>query len=507
MNVRKAIVIVAVIASLLVGAVATAQIAYEKSVFSSYQVVNLGTGPANIGVNYYNTSGTSVYSTSYNNVPANGVVTVQQALESGLPSGQFSGVLSSNQPLAAIVNQQLGTSGNGTSEAPFSSYSAFSSGSNSVTVPVVMHNWFGYHTEMYIQNVGSAAANVSIEYVPTSLTGCTTGTGSTVSAGSIAASAAKSVSQRDLNALGAAAAANCAAFTGRFLGSAKVTSTGGQIAVVVNQYVQNKLFSYNGFNAGDTTLIVPAYLRNWYEYYASLTIANPGATAANVTLTYTPGPGSSPATAITANKTVPAGQSINIYDGPTGTSDLSSAYAYGTNNRFFGTVKIVSNVPVVAMVNQEATAKAGNQAGAYNVAGAAEGTKKISVPLIQSDFYGYYTSLTIATVDGSDAQLRITYTSDNQYSAVKNTSKPYTMSTVNGVLNRYEGKSASAAQSDILDDAAWKSGGQGRFIGSAVVEVISGANIVAFVNSESNTAPNAATRDSLYSFNAFNVQP
>lgn len=518
MKARKSVVIVSVILALLITTVVGAQITYEKATITSYQVVNLGVNPTTINADYYRSDGTKAFSNTFANVPAKGVVTVQQALESGLPSGQFSAVLSASEPLAAIVNQQLGDTGSGISTAPFSSYSAISSGSKEVTIPIIMHNWHKYHTELFIQNVSGTAATVTIDYKPTTLDGCTTGSAvSGIAVGTLPASTSKSVSQKDLTAIAATGLTGaCAGNNGRFLGAATVKSTGGDIAVVVNQYVEGKLFTYNGFsNIGGTTLIFPAYLRNWYNYYASLTIANPGVTDANVTLTYTPSAASNPTAAITANHTVPAGKSITVYDGNPGTSDLSSAYPYNpslpashpSQKRFFGTVKIVStnNVPVVAVVNQEATSAAGNQAGSYNGASSTEGTKKISVPLIQADFFGYYTSLTIATVDGTEASLKITYTSDGTHSAVKNTSKVYTMSTTNGVLNRYEGTDGQPAQSDIRSDAAWKSGGDGKFIGSAVIES-NGANIVAFVNSESKTAPKASERDSLYSFNAFNIQ-
>lgn len=257
-------------------------------------------------------------------------------------------------------------------------------------------------------------------------------------------------------------------------------------------------------------MILPAYLRNWFNYYASLTIANPGGSDADVTVQYIPDSGDplvTPTQQINANHTVPAGESITIYDGPTGSSDISGSYQYGTNQRFFGSVKVISNndVPVVAMVNQEATEAAGNQAGAYNSMAAASGSQRISVPLIQSDFFGYYTSLTIASVDGSNPQVRITYTSDNEFSSVQGQTRQYTHTLSNGFLNRYEGAGVEAARSDILSDPAWESGGTRRFIGSATIEVISGSNIVAFVNSESNTAPQAGTRDSMYTFNAFNL--
>lgn len=512
----KRIVVVVLLLALLTTSIASAQ-QYAEPALSSYSVVNLDSVPQNIMVNYYDQNAVVKKTATFSQVPPGGSVTIQQATESGLPGGEFSAVLSSGGPLAAVVNQQLGQVGSGTSIPPFSSYTGASGGAKTVTLPEIMYNWYGYSTDIYVQNVGGGdAANIQIQYVPTSIGNCTTG--ATGQSDTVASSgnvlkvpASREWSLTDLAKLGAPSVSGCASFTGRFLGSATITSD-QDIAVVVNQKVQNKLFTYNGFVTPGTNLTVPAYMRNWYNYYASLTIANPGATDATVQLQYIPGAGSNPTAPINATKTVPAGKSINIYDGPTGSgTDLAAAYPYNSNppKRFFGSIKITSNQPVFAVVNQEATTAGGNQAGTYNVPTTGEGTKKITVPLIQSAFYGYYTSLTIASVDGTNPRVRITYTSDGNFSTVKNQTRSYEHDLAAGFLNRYEGSSATAAQADILDDPAWANAqGQRNFIGSAIIEVIGGsnANIVAFVNSESQTAPNAATRDSMYTFNAINLQ-
>ncbi|MEX1018680.1 MAG: hypothetical protein WDZ49_03430 [Litorilinea sp.] len=509
----KFLVVVSAILALVMSSVAGAQISYEKSTFTSYQVVNLGENDTTVTASYYDNTGTVVRSVDLPVGGDGGVATVLLALDNELGAGQFSATLSASEPLAAVVNQQLGDGGSNVSTAPFSSYTAVTGGATSVTVPVIMHNWFGYHTQLYIQNVsGSDTANVTITYRPTTFDGClagSTGQSETVPGG-LNSLASKSVSQLNNTGLGLSGApSGCEGFNGRFLGSAEVTSD-VEIAVVANQYVQDKLFTYNGFTSVEagTDLILPAYLRNWFNYYASLTIANPGAAPANVTVNYNPDPNDpfvTPSAPISANHTIPAGESITIYDGPTGGSDISSAYPYGTNSRFFGSVGVTSNVPVVAMINQEATGASGNQAGTYNSMTASSGSQTISVPLIQSDFYGYYTSLTIASVDGTNPQVRITYTSDSEFSSNQGFTKSYVHTLSSGFLNRYEGAGVEAARSDILSDAAWESGGTRRFIGSALIEVVSGSDVVAFVNSESNTAPNAATRDSMYTFNAFNL--
>ena len=476
---------------------------------TSYQIANLGDDLANVRVDYYDATGvtTAGMSRDFPNVPVGGSITVLQATEATLGTGMWSAVVSADQPIAAVANQQT-DSGDGNSQPPFSSYSGASEGAMSVLLPVVMYNWYGYYTEVMIQNVGDGEATVNIEYIPTlRVDGCTAGAAYAPASIPIPQFAGKMVSQLALTQLGAPEVAGCSAYTGRFLGAAKITSNQPVVAVV-NQHVQGKLFTYNGFSSSGTKVVLPAYMRNYYGYYASLTIANPGETDATVKITYSSDATfSNPASeTVVVTHTVAAGASVVRYDGPTGNtvadSDLFGTFPNTAGNRFFGSVVLESDVPIVAIVNQEATSTAGAQAGTYNGMFTTEGTGKISVPLIQSGFYGYYTSLTIVTVDGGEATVNITYTSDGSYSSVKNQSETYNYTTVGGFLNRYEGPLASAAQSDLLDDAAWSDGTNRRFIGSAVIEVVSGSDVVAFVNSEKGVAG----MDSMYTFNAFNLQ-
>ena len=208
----------------------------------------------------------------------------------------------------------------------------------------------------------------------------------------------------------------------------------------------------------------------------------------------------------TFNRTVPAGKSITIYDGPGSTapdSDLAATYNTPGTERFFGSIKIVSDIPVMAIVNQESTAAADNKRGTYNAMGASESGSKLSAPLIQSAFYGFYTSLTIQSTTAAEATVNICYTSDGTYSSVLNATKCYSHTTVGGFLNRYEGPPATAAQSDLLDDPFWLSGGNRRFIGAATIEVTAGPDVVAYVNEETNPQ----TNDSMYTYNAFVVTP
>jgi hypothetical protein len=522
---KKFAPILSILLVLAVVMTASAQVTYPEGAYTSYSVVNLSsTDNANIYVTYYDPSGVAAtYSPSFTNVAPGGSVTVQEAVETDLLPGRYSAVISSNTPIAAIANQQLGHSGDSKSIPPFSSYSGVSTGDTNVMLPSIMYNWFGYYTEIYIQNVGDGpATNITVTYNPTTLDTCTTGaSGQSDAAATVAKPLAQyatvMVSQSSKTSLGAAAASGCSAYTGRFLGSAKVTAD-KPVVVIVNQYVQNKLFTYNGYTATSGTgvkLIAPGYMRNYYGYYASLTISNPNASDAQIKLTYmSDGNYSNPKnTQVIATHTVPAGKSINIYDGPpySAVTDLTAKFPADSSHKFFGTVLIESTnaVPVQALINQESIMKSGNKAGSYNAMAATEGTKKISIPLVQSGFWGYFTSITVMTVDGTEASLKITYTSDSVLSSAKGVSKSYTMSTVNGFLNRYEAPTALAGQYDILNDPTFLSGGQHKFIGSAVIEVLSGPAIVAYVNSESVpiSGYSGVGRDTMYTFNAFNLTP
>ena len=501
----------------------SAPFVFGQSSMSSFQIVNLDTTDplgATCSVSYYDQNGVKqTYEPTYN-IPPGGSKTITIAMESLLDAGRYSAVLSSDKPVASIVNQQQGLSGSTSSYPVFSSYSGIGSteAASTVTLPSIMYNWYGYYTEVYIQNTTETpATNIVMTYNPTSIGSCATGaTGQSDLVATVgtplAANTASLVSQSAKSNLGAPSVPACASYNGRFLGSATITAD-QPIAVVVNQKVPNKLFTYNGFTLNGAKLLVPAYLRNYYGYYASLTISNPNASDVTVNLTYRSDPiFSNPVnTTVNASHLIPAGKSITLYDGASATSvnsDLTTLFP-SPSGKFFGTVVIESTdplLPVVALVNQESTLAAGNQAGSYNAFVSSEGGTRLNAPLIQSNFYGFYTSLTIMTVDGGEANVRITYTSDDTYSSNKNVTKSYDLTTTGGFLNRYEGPTASAAQSDVLDDAFWTGGGTHRFIGSATIEVLSGSSVVAYVNSESSSVQNASTMDTLYSYNAIKIQ-
>ncbi|MBN1641302.1 MAG: hypothetical protein JXA09_08700 [Anaerolineae bacterium] len=489
----KKLIPVLVIVMLTMTLLASAQ--YNYPWYTSYMIQNLSsTEQATVVVKYYDTSGTYVTGADQNlTIPAGGQQTVVQYTDDPTLAGVYSAVVSSDQPVAVVVNQQTAPPGQSgmNSTPPFSSYSGASEGAIQVTLPEVMYNWYSYYTEFYVQNVGTGTANVDVAYYP----GLGGASGVTDSA-TIPEFTSKNFSQKSKSALGAPSGT----FAGRFNGAA-VVSSDQPVVVVVNEHneAKRKLFTYNGFPSGSTELVAPSVLRGHYKWYTSISIANPDlVNPAEVQITYYADtvyslPEALRGTVVTATFTIDPGKALTRYDGPGGSPTTDPALTdLADFTRFFGTARIESDRPIVAKVNQE---NDGGNAEAYNCVDASTATSKVVVPLIQADFYKFYTSLTVLNLSDSDGTLTITYTSDGTYSSPTNTSitKIHPIA-ANGVFNSWEGGLATTG--DVHNDGTFV-----RFNGAAVIT--SDVPIVAIVNEEKS----GSGLDYGYSFNTVNTAP
>lgn len=504
--------------SVAVGGTASAQ--YDGNTWNTaYQVVNMGTAPADIVVRYYDSAGTEITAAekTFTDVPANGsVLVVQYTDDPDLPEGTYSAIISADQPVAAISNIQLVPDGatTYTPGPPFSTYSGQGAGAATLTLPAVMHNWYGYYTEIIIMNTdGTQATNVDITYVPGTMD-VGAGPEATGAAGvtevdlSIPGYASINQSQENKTDLGATSGT----FTGKFFGAATITSDKPIIAVVNQHNVSaHKLMTYNAFTeAGATDVFVPTHMRGFYNYYTTLLVSNPSATLdAAVTITYTPDEnysnvpeaGSSIGTVVAAH-TISPQTTLLRYDGPgssDGQTDLDdhdeTGHAY---TRFFGSAKITSDNPVLVQVNIEAAATSAGQAGSFNGIAEGDAGTDLVAPVILADFYGYYTSLVVQNATATEGTCDITYTSDDTYSAVKNHSETYSHTIpASGSFMIYEGRANDQEIGDINSDVTWRAEGNKEFIGSAVISC--DVDVVAFVNEETNRN----NRDTMYTMNTF----
>jgi len=139
---------------------------------TSFQVMNLGSSDANVTIEYYAQGATTPTKTvNYNGTdnplipPIAAINRYQPGVDADLGAGFIGSVkvVSNNsQPLVAIGNESTLRVGMSSS----TSYNGFGGGSTQVSLPLIMLNFGGSNwvTSFQVMNVGSADANVTIEY-------------------------------------------------------------------------------------------------------------------------------------------------------------------------------------------------------------------------------------------------------------------------------------------------------------------------------------------------------
>ncbi len=281
---------VVIVAGLVVGTAFAA--ATTKSLSTVFAVQNLNsTTAATVHVDYRfakNSGGGPWTSVSAANtdftVPAGAAANIAQYLDPTMTSGRGSATISSDQPIAAIVNQlarnQVATSG---------SYSGFDSGAGSVFAPLVFKNLSTtagtINSTLTVMNTGSAATDFNIVYV----SGVTFAPVFTATVTNLVAGESYYADQSEEGGLPSG-----------FYGAAVVnaTTSGGTLAVVGNQFTgPNGLLTYNGFKSTDgfTSWAVPLYLCRLANGFSSpITVQNvSGASlaAGQISIAFTPSAG------------------------------------------------------------------------------------------------------------------------------------------------------------------------------------------------------------------------
>ncbi len=214
----------------------------------------------NITVDIINAAGATVATQTATNVPAFAYFNFEQAGLSGLSANvAYSAKVTGTGALAVESNIY----GVGASANQMYSYTPFTGGSLTAYVPVIMNNYFGYITALSVQNLGAAAADVTITY----------GTG---------------VTQSQTIAVGSAAvfytpSSGLAAGT---LTSAKIVSNQNIVALVNEQNNYGRAASYSGFAAGSLKVSLPIVMKRYFNYNTSVTCQNVGTAVTDMTIVY-----------------------------------------------------------------------------------------------------------------------------------------------------------------------------------------------------------------------------
>lgn len=414
---------------------------------TAFRVQNLGASDATCTFSFYDALGNPAFTSSGLAPIAPGdSLYVYVPSDTTVADGQYSGVVSCDQEVAAVVNV-----GDADSGASYSGVSG-SEVASTLYAPGIYDNYYGFFSNVVVQNATSDPIDITLEiYEP----GNTTAVYSNQET-AVPGNAYVSWEQEGLTQL----------VNNQFY-SAKIIGT-GDIAAIVNIYGgvgtanEDTLFSYNTFAAGSTTAYAPVIMNAYYGYDTALVVQNMGSATANVTITY-----SDAGTTSDWTGTIAPGAAIShytpVFNVPAGA--LVGAKIVSTNSQ-----------PLAVIVNEQTVY---NRAGTYT--GFAAGSTGASAPVVMKGYYLWNSSITCQNVGSAAATMTI------QYAGVSGTYSPVGGGTVpvDGVGLFYQPADITAAD----------------WIGSATIS--SDQAVVCVVNQDQNLAPqNTQTMDQLYAYNA-----
>jgi hypothetical protein len=310
--------------------------------YTWFNVQNAGSGDASVTVEYTPADHGTAYTEGPVTIKPGAAHTFSQRDMTQL-GAKFVGaaVVKSNQPVVASVMQV------GEIYKNMLGYNGFTGGSTSVSLPLVMANNSNYYTGIQVQNLGSAATTVTVNY------GANLG-------GSFSPTNETATLQPDESTTFLQSGGQWG--SNKYVGSATITTTGQDVVAIVNQV---KLVgtavgtAYNGFDPAKATSKVsaPLIMANNNGYYTGLQVMNVGTGSTTVTLDYGPN---------TAGTYAPPNETATLAPGDSFNS-IQNAGAW-TGKKYVGSASVSASGggEIVMIVNQIWPAAPGDQFMTYD---------------------------------------------------------------------------------------------------------------------------------------------
>jgi len=337
---------------------------------SGFQVQNLSAAIANIVIKYIDQAGTLVTSKT-DTIPANASKTY---FPIDAPS-PFNGsvIIESDAQVVAIVNT-VGDNG-----AYFASTTGFSSGATSINLPLLMKGNSGFDTWFNVQNTGSSSTDVTVTY-----------SNATTETATIPPGAAKTFDQ-----------ATNAALPAGFVGSATVTSTGGQPIVASVMQVgtggTKAMLGYNSFSSGATEIKAPLVMANNSGFFTGIQVMNVGTAPTDVTIEYGANTQGSLAPTAETCLALAVGQSCTKLQL---NGQWTSTYVGGA------TIKNSAAQNLVAIVNQLSFV---GQGTAYEGFDPSAASTSVVAPLVMANNSGFFTGIQVQNVGTGNCDIAVAY--------------------------------------------------------------------------------------------------
>jgi len=338
---------------------------------SGIKIQNLGSGTASVVPTFYSADDPSTfYTAAASSVAAGESVEYWLPVVSEVPSGKYSAVISSSEPIAVVsthTNYSVGIA---------DSYNGVSAGASPLYVPYVYRGLNDWVTEITVQNCDpSQEANVTLTVEGEGL-----GSPQTYGPVTIPPNGVHTwdTSTSEFSALG-----------NTFKGSAIITSDGPDLAAEVNEIrvggSTNVMNSFRALTSNDAAslLLAPSLYKNFgdvQKWRSGIQIQNiDPVNDANVTITFRHDPGNVPVTNAVKTVTIPPETAWQFYL-PNDSLDTGGPLP----DWFKGSATIESDTSVLAMVIH--TNYPSDVANGYIAIPPSAGTSHLSTPSLYKNF-------------------------------------------------------------------------------------------------------------------------
>lgn len=383
------ITILMALALLVSGMPAFAQGSYPPGTTwnSPFVVQNMGTVTSMVYVEYYRISDGAFINTateSFSLQPGRGrLVDPKLNPDPNLTAGLYSVVISSDEPVAAVVSEEAANRQMG--------YTGLQAGGEKVYLPNITKGYYTFNTPFYIQNSGTSTTSVTIEFFYFN-------TGQKVTSATKLISLAPNVSYEYDMAL----IPNAELPTNMQYSVVATAAAGGSIVAAVNQISSNTYLAYSGFSGGSDTVYAPNIVKGYAYYITPAVIQNVGTETAYVTVEYW-GMTDGVFYAAAGAKNVPLGPGLSLPERPWTWADG----VLPTNKQYSMIIKGRPGDKLVAIVNQNRTGPPYTDGTAYNAF--TTGYRYVYIPWVIKGLGGYLTPMVIQNVGTTSATLSVRY--------------------------------------------------------------------------------------------------
>lgn len=373
----------------------------SKSLSTNFTLINFGTDEATVAVQYLKDDGTNWTTSSDRQnftIDANGGQAIlRQYDDPNMTDGRGSVVVSSSQPLGAVVQIQA------RNQTPTSgAYSGLSQGASTFYVPLAMRRLSSAsgtgNSQIIVQNTGTGNVNVEIDLIKSDGTLTYTKTGISVPEG---ASYYYDLDEETNLSVG-------------WYGSAVVRATtpGGEIAVVSNLFSgSHGMQTFNAFASPDTIWLVPLFtsrLNNGLSTPIAVQNLSGASIPANgVQVTCTKDAASPGPSTLNMSNAAAIGNSASYFFNPVTDTSIPGGW--------FGSCRIQASGNVVAFVQMRTIGT--DEAAAYEAIPAGGTDRTVFVPLVAKRLgNGFATAVTIQNLSTTNAaHVNLTYVPSSDY--------------------------------------------------------------------------------------------